>query len=376
MEMSMIFKDKTVLITGGTGSLGRSLVHRIMSGDLGMPRKLVVFSRDEDKQYQMRLEWKGLASATDDVVYRNAEGVLSFCIGDVRDYETIAMSVGESDIVIHTAALKQAPVCEYFPYESVKTNILGAQNVIRAAGESQGRVETVLAVSTDKACKPINAYGMCKAIQEKLVIEANLRYPSTKFICTRYGNVAGSRGSAIPLFRRQIENGGPLTITRKEMTRFLLTMDTAVDTIFDAIHFGKAADIYVPALRSTSIMDLAEVMIGERKIDIEFIGIRPGEKIHETLISEEEISRTFRRGDYFAIRPTLPEIRGNEIGEPALTQELSSADWRLTKGELKAFLEVVVCVTMPGMWVQEIGEPALAQRPSSTQFAFHAFAKE
>ncbi len=371
----MIFRDKTVLITGGTGSLGRSLVYRIMTGDLGMPSKLIVFSRDEDKQYQMRLEWKGLSSATDDVVYRNAEGVLSFCIGDVRDYEAVSRSVSEADIVIHAAALKQAPICEYFPYESVKTNVLGAQNIIRAAGESKGRTEVVIAVSTDKACKPINAYGMCKAIQEKLLIEANLRYPSVKFICTRYGNVAGSRGSAIPLFRQQINSGGPVTITRKEMTRFLLTIDTAVDTIFDAIRFGGAGDIYVPILRSTGIVDLAEVMIGEKKINIEFIGVRPGEKIHETLISEEEISRTFKKGNYYIIRPTLPEMRGNEIGEPALTQELTSADWRLTKSELKAFLEVV-CPSLPGVWIQEGSEPALARQPSSSQFAFHTLAKE
>jgi len=371
----MIFKNKVILVTGGTGSLGRSLVQRILTGELGMPKKLTVFSRDEDKQYQMRLEWKGLASATDDVVYRNSEGILSFCIGDIRDYEAIARCVSESDIVIHAAALKQAPVCEYFPYESVKTNILGAQNIIRAAGECQGRVETVLAVSTDKACKPINTYGMCKAIQEKLVIEANLRYPGTKFICTRYGNVAGSRGSAIPLFRQQIDSGGPLTITRKEMTRFLLTIDTAVDTIFDAVRFSEAADIYVPALRSTGIMDLAEVMIEEREIDIEFIGMRPGEKIHETLISEEEISRTFKRGDYYIVRPTLPEIRGHEMGEPVLMQELSSADWKLTKSELKDFLEVV-CPSLPGIWVQDSRDVKLSRRLPSARFAFHASVKK
>jgi len=335
----MIFQDKTILITGGTGSLGKNLVRRIMTGKLGMPKKVTIFSRDEDKQYSMRLEWKNMKVATDDVLYHNAEEILDFRIGDVKDYESMTRSVKEAEIVIHAAALKQVPVCEYFPYESVKTNLLGVQNIIHTIRENENRVETVLAVSTDKACKPINVYGMCKAIQERLIIEANLRCPDTRFICARYGNVAASRGSVIPLFQEQIRNGGPVTITVREMTRFLLTQDTACNIIFDAIRFGKAGDIYIPDLHSANIMDLAEIMIGDRKIDTEFIGIRPGEKIHEILISEEEISRTIRRGNYYVIRPILTEIRGGEIGKPVLTKELSSADWTMNKNELKDFLE-------------------------------------
>jgi FlaA1/EpsC-like NDP-sugar epimerase len=335
----MIFKDKTILITGGTGSLGKNLVRRILTGKLGMPKKVIVLSRDEDKQYLMRLEWKNVKVATDEVVYHNAEEMLDFRIGDVRDYESILSSVQEAEIVIHAAALKQIPVCEYFPYESVKTNLLGIQNIIRAIKENTNKARTVLAISTDKACKPINVYGMCKAIQERLVIEANLRCPDIRFICVRYGNVAASRGSVILLFQEQIKNGGPLTITVKEMTRFLLTLDTACNIVFDAVRLGKGGDIYVPDLPSTRIMDLAEVMIGGRKIDIQFSGIRPGEKIHEILISEEEIPRTFKRGDYYIIRPVLPEMRGGEIAKPVLTKELSSADHIMTKSDLKSFLQ-------------------------------------
>ncbi len=335
----MIFEGKTILITGGTGSLGKNLVRRIMTGKLGNPKKIIIFSRDEDKQYSMRLEWKNLKAATDDVLYHNAEELLDFQIGDIKDHESVVRAVKNAEIVIHAAALKQVPVCEYFPYESVKTNILGVQSIIRAIKENENRVEIVFAVSTDKACKPINVYGMCKSIQERLVIEANLDCKSTKFICARYGNVAASRGSVIPLFKEQIRNGGPVTITTKDMTRFLLSLDTAADVVFDAIRFGTAGDTYVPGLRSINIMNLAEIMIGERQIDIEYIGARPGEKIHEILISEEEISRTIKRGNYYVICPILPEIRKEKLKKPALTKELSSADRIMSKSELKAFLE-------------------------------------
>ena len=335
----MIFQGKTILITGGTGSLGRNLVRQIMTGKLGEPRKVIIFSRDEDKQYLMKLEWKNMKVATDDVFYHNAKELLDFQIGDVRDYESVVRAIKDAEIVIHAAALKQVPVCEYFPYESVKTNILGVQNIIRAIREHENRVETVLAVSTDKACKPINVYGMCKSIQERLIIEANLDYKNTKFICARYGNVAASRGSVIPLFQEQVRNGGPVTITTKDMTRFLLSLDTAANIVFDAIRFGRAGDTYVPELRSINIMDLAEIMIGERKANIEYIGVRPGEKIHEILISEEEILRTIKRDDYYVICPLLPELREEKIEKPALTKELSSADCVMGKSELKAFLE-------------------------------------
>jgi len=335
----MIFQNKTILITGGTGSLGKNLVRRIMTGELGEPRKVILFSRDEDKQYSMKIEWKNMKVATDDVVYHNADELLDFQIGDVRDYESVVGVVKSAEIIIHAAALKQVPVCEYFPHESVKTNIMGVQNIIRAIRENENKVELVLAVSTDKACKPINVYGMCKSIQERLTIEANLSCEKTKFICARYGNVAASRGSVIPLFKTQISNGGPVTITTKNMTRFLLSLDTAADVVFDAIRFARAGDTYVPDIPSISIPDLAEIMIGGRKCDIEYTGIRSGEKIHEILISEEEIPRTIKRGDYYVILPILPELREETVKTPVLTGELCSADCVMSQNDLKAFLE-------------------------------------
>lgn len=334
----MVFQDKTILITGGTGSLGKNLVRHIMTGKLGKPKQVIIFSRDEDKQYNMELEWKNLKVATDDVFYY-ADEILSFQIGDVRDYESVVRAVREAEIIIHAAALKQIPISEYFPFESIKTNILGAQNIIRAIVENENNVETVLAVSTDKACKPVNTYGMCKAIQERLVVEANRICPNTRFICVRYGNVAASRGSIIPLFQEQIRSGGSLTITREDMTRFILSLDTAINIIMEAIRSAEAGDIYVPDLPSVKILDLAEVMIGGRKVDIKYIGVRPGEKIHEILISEEEIPRTIKRGDYYIICPLLPKLRKVEIEKPVLTKELSSADHCMSKSQLKDFLQ-------------------------------------
>jgi FlaA1/EpsC-like NDP-sugar epimerase len=339
MENMMIFDKKTVLITGGTGTLGKELTRQIMTRKHGTPNKIIIFSRDEDKQYQMKLEWKNLKIATDDVFYHNFEELIDFRIGDVRDFEAINRSVKQADIVIHAAALKQVPVCEYFPYESVKTNLLGVQNIIRSVMESNNCVKKVIAISTDKACKPINVYGMCKAIQERLVIEANLRCSNTKFICARYGNVAASRGSVIPLFREQIKNGGPVTITVKEMTRFLLTLEQATEIVFDALQSGEAGDTYIPDLYSCRITDLAKAMIGKNKIDVKVIGIRPGEKIHEILISEEEIPRTIKRGKYYVIHPILPELRLRKITKPLLTKELSSSDRILTETNLRNFLK-------------------------------------
>ena len=335
----MIFQNKTVLLTGGTGSLGKTLVRHIMSGKWGEPRKVIVFSRDEDKQHSMKLEWKNIKVATDEVFYYNYEEVVDFRIGDVRDFDSLNEAVKDSDMVIHAAALKQVPVCEYFPVESIKTNVMGAQNVIRAARANEDRVEVVLGVSTDKACKPVNSYGMCKAMQERLLVQANLDAARTRFICVRYGNVIASRGSVIPLFKEQISNGGPVTITVKEMTRFWLTLNTAVGIIFDALRSAQPGDIYVPDVPSANVVDLAEVMIGDRKVGIEFTGIRPGEKLHEILISEEEISRTIKRDDYYVICPILPELQREKIARPVLDREFSSADHVMNRSELTSFLQ-------------------------------------
>jgi len=334
----MVFQDKTVLITGGTGSLGKNLVGYIMKGRLGKPKQLIIFSRDEDKQYNMELEWRNLKVATDDIFYSSDE-ILSFQIGDVRDYESVVRAVRQADIIIHAAAMKQIPIGEYFPFESVKTNIIGIQNIIRAIIENTNTVETVLAISTDKACKPVNTYGMCKAIQERLVTEANRLCLNTRFICVRYGNVAASRGSIIPLFQEQISKGGPLTITREDMTRFILSMETAIDIILEALSSAEGGDIYVPNLPSIKVTDLARAMIGNRDVEIKVIGVRPGEKIHEILISEEEIPRTIKRGDYYVICPLLPKLQKTEIEKPVLRGEFSSADYCMSSSQLDGFLK-------------------------------------
>lgn len=335
----MIFEGKTILITGGTGSLGKTLVRRIMTGELGEPKKIILFSRDEDKHYNMKLEWKNICVATDEVFYHNYEEKLDFRIGDVRDYDSVLKAVSDAEIIIHAAAMKQVPICEYFPFESIKTNVMGIVNIIQAISRNGSKVETLLTVSTDKACKPINTYGMCKALQERLTIEANQQCPQTRSICVRYGNVAASRGSVIPLFKEQIKKGGPVTITTKDMTRFLMTLDTAADTIFDALGTALSGDTYVPSVPSAHVIDLAMEMIGTRDISIEYVGIRPGEKIHEILVSEEEIRRTIKRGEYFVICPILPEICQEDISQPALTEELSSANSIMSKDELHRFLK-------------------------------------
>jgi UDP-glucose 4-epimerase len=335
-----MFKSKTVLITGGTGSLGHTLVKRLMSNGNDVPKKIIIFSRDEAKQHAMKLEWANLKIATDNIFYHNYEEILSFRIGDVKDYSSLLDPVKEADIIIHAAALKQVPVCEYFPEESLKTNVLGDVNLIRAIKETDNHVSTVIGISTDKACKPINTYGMCKALQERLLINANLTCKKTRFICVRYGNVMASRGSVIPLFEEQIKNGGPVTITTKDMTRFFLNLETAVNIVFDALKSAKPGEIYIPIVPSAKITDLAEIMIGGRKdIKIKYTGIRPGEKTHEILISEEETSYTYKNGNYYVVQSNLPELQNVKVKKAVLKQNYSSGNSIMSKSELKTLLK-------------------------------------
>jgi len=217
----MIFEGKRILVTGGTGSLGKTLVRRLLAGEKGTPKKVIVLSRDEAKQHDMRMSYLHKTVATDEVIYRNFLNTLEFRIGDVRNFADVCSAVKNADIVINAAALKQVPSCEYFPHQAVLTNCLGASNIVRAIEENSYPVETVVGISTDKACKPVNAMGLTKAIQERIFIAANILNPKTRFICVRYGNVLASRGSVIPLFHDQIRHGGPVTITTPEMTRFL-----------------------------------------------------------------------------------------------------------------------------------------------------------
>ena len=336
--MTPALDDAVVLITGGTGSLGQTLTRRLLQGGLGRPKRIIVFSRDEAKQYAMKTTWKRAGGATDEIIYHNFDELIEFRIGDVRDYASVFDAVTRSDVVFHAAAMKQVPTCEYFPAQATATNVMGAENVVRAVRHS-GRPHTVVGVSTDKACKPVNVMGMTKAIQERIVIEGNLDNDACRLIGVRYGNVLESRGSVIPLFKHQIAGGGPVTITEPEMTRFLLSLDSAVDTIFDAFRAARRGEIYVPQVPSARILDVARTMIGEREIEIAFTGIRPGEKLHEILISDEEAHRTVERDGYYALQPMLPDFDIDPAPRP-LMREFSSADAVVTGAELETLISI------------------------------------
>lgn len=288
---------KQVLVTGGTGSFGSTIVERLLrETDC---RKIIIFSRDEAKQYFMRDRFRG-------------ETQLEFRIGDVRDLRSVERACEGVDAVFHAAALKQVPSCEEYPLEAVKTNILGAQNVIDAA-HSQG-VERILAISTDKAVKPVNAMGLSKAMQEKLFIAAN-HGSNSRFSCVRYGNVLNSRGSIIPLFLDQLNRQKDLTLTDERMTRFILTLKKATDLVLHVIEEMRGGEIFIPRIPALLVKDLAEVILGQAKSSgngqrrIRCIGIRPGEKIHETLVSEDEVRRCVESNETFVILPTENRIR-------------------------------------------------------------------
>jgi UDP-glucose 4-epimerase len=337
-EDRLMLDGKRILVTGGTGSLGKKVVRRLLSGEIGRPARITVFSRDEAKQHYMRLAYLHKEAATDEVIYRNFQELLTFRIGDVRDYSALLQATRDADVIIHAAALKQVPSCEYFPFEAVQTNVIGAQNIVRVVREGRTPVRSVVGISTDKACKPINVMGMTKAVMERILVEANIDCPDTRFMCVRYGNVIASRGSVVPLFLDQIRHGGPVTITMREMTRFLLPLDQAVDTVFAALASGTPGDTYIPLVPAARVVDLAEVMIDGRDIPIIVTGIRPGEKIHEIMVSEEECYRTIRRGDYYVICSMLPELRPAGLGAPVLTNEYSSADVTLGHDALRQLL--------------------------------------
>lgn len=320
-------ENRSILVTGGTGSMGRTFVNRVLSGELGLPRKVIVFSRDEAKQHDMRMHYLHKVAATEEVIYRNFMNILEFRIGDVRDYKDVCSGVKDVDVVVNAAALKQVPTCEYFPDQAVMTNCTGMSNIVRAISENNYPVDTVIGISTDKACKPMNVMGMTKAIQERIITSANILNHNTRFIAVRYGNVLASRGSVIPLFHEQIKQGGPLTVTVPEMTRFLMSLDQAVDTVFAALRSAKRGETYVPKAPSATMMDVAKALIDDRNIEIRVTGIRPGEKMHEVLVSDEEALYCVQRGDYYAIRPILPELRDeNDEHLPTLSKEVSSKD--------------------------------------------------
>jgi len=334
-------EGKRILVTGGTGSLGQVLVHRLLSGEMGQPREIIVFSRDEAKQHYMRLRYKQKPTATEEIIYHNSRELLSFRIGDVRDHSSVSGALRDVQVVFNAAALKQVPTCEYFPFEAVQTNVVGPHNVVRAVRENRG-VETVVGISTDKACKPINVMGMTKALQERIFLEANLECPETRFVCVRYGNVISSRGSVVPLFLDQIRQGGPVTITLEEMTRFLLTLDQAVDTIFAAVRSGRRGETYIPRVPSARVVDIAKTLMNGKEIPIVYTGIRPGEKIHEILVSEEECYRTSERDGYYVILSILPELTPEPRAKQVLDGAFSSADALLDRDKVKKILSMLI----------------------------------
>lgn len=276
--MGYSYKDKNILITGGTGSLGQTLVNFLLSTDVD---RIIVFSRDELKQFEMSQKYQ--------------DHRLRYFVGDVRDKDRLTMALNNVDYIIHTAALKQVPSCEYNPFEAVKTNVIGSQNIIEAAIEK--KVKKVLAVSTDKAVAPLNLYGATKACAEKLFVAGNSYAGGkvTKFSIVRYGNVVNSRGSVIPFFKEKAKSG-ILPITDVEMTRFWITMEEAIKLIFNSLNRMSGGEVFVPKIPSMKVMDLAKAICPKCKFEI--VGIRPGEKIHEVLITNEEARRTFSTDCY------------------------------------------------------------------------------
>jgi UDP-N-acetylglucosamine 4,6-dehydratase len=290
----MNWTDQVVLVTGGTGSFGKKFVE-IMLAEYH-PAKLIIFSRDELKQYEMRLAGFNHPS-------------MRYFIGDVRDVERLRRAMHAVDIVVHAAALKQVPACEYNPMEAIKTNILGSSNVVEAALDAG--VKKVLALSTDKAVNPVNLYGATKLAAEKLIIQSNSYAGgmATRFSCVRYGNVVGSRGSVVPTFLQQRATG-KLTITDERMTRFWLTLEQGVRFVIHCIEKMRGGEVFVPKIPSMRIIDLAKAIAPESSM--EFVGIRPGEKVHEVLISEDESRSTVEMEDMYIVQPSANAWFGHD----------------------------------------------------------------
>lgn len=324
-----MLKDKTLLITGGTGSFGNAVLNRFLKTGV---KEIRIFSRDEKKQEDMRIEYKN--------------DKIKFYIGDVRDFESINSAMRGVDFVFSAAALKQVPSCEFFPVEAVKTNILGTDNTLRAAIENG--VKRVVVLSTDKAVYPINAMGMSKGLMEKVAIAKSRTVPEggTTICCTRYGNVMASRGSVIPLFAQQIQQGLPLTVTDPEMTRFMMSLDDAVDLVMYAFEHGVQGDLFVQKSPASTIKMLAEVMVKifNAKNEIKIIGTRHGEKKYETLVTREEMQKATELDNYYRIPADNRDLNyqkyfteGKEISE-IIGDYNSDNTYRLNEKELEELL--------------------------------------
>lgn len=306
-------ENAKILITGGTGSFGNRVAHFLQDHS---PAEIRIFSRDEKKQWEMHQRYPDF----------------TYIIGDVRDPQRLDEAMRGVDYVFHAAALKQVPSCEFYPFEAVKTNVIGSHNVCNAARKNS--VKTVVALSTDKAVKPVNAMGISKAMMEKIVCSQNIVPGDTIFCCVRYGNVMGSRGSVIPLFRQQIHENKPMTITVPHMTRFLMTLDESVDLVMHAMTNAAGGEVFVRKAPASTVRDLAEAMAlkySKRAKDhpIKTIGIRTGEKIHEVLINEYEMQRSVENANYFNVTPEWRRFEG-AVTRPAGTEYTSENTIRIT----------------------------------------------
>lgn len=326
-----MFSNKKLLITGGTGSFGNAVLNGILETDIAEVR---VFSRDEKKQDDMRKK------------YSNSK--LKFYLGDVRDYQSVVTAVRGVDYVYHAAALKQVPSCEFYPLEAVKTNILGTENVLEAA-ISNG-VEKVVCLSTDKAVYPINAMGISKAMMEKVIIAKSRAASETTICITRYGNVMASRGSVIPLFMDQIRSGNPITITDPRMTRFMMTLEDAVDLVLYAFRNGRSGELFVQKAPAATISTLVDAMLSlfdekDKKVDI--IGTRHGEKLYEVLLSREEMVAAEDLGEYYRVAPDMRDLNYEKFFDEGQTTVSETVDYnsentkRLTVKEMEDLLRKI-----------------------------------
>ncbi|MFC5405500.1 SDR family NAD(P)-dependent oxidoreductase [Cohnella soli] len=321
-----MFKDRRILVTGGTGSWGYELVRQLLPES---PSEVIVFSRNESSQVAMSR------------AFENPR--LTFRIGDVRDREALSKACKGVDIIFHLAALKHVPVCEDQPYEALKTNVIGTQNVIEAAIEN--KVARVINISTDKAANPSNFYGMTKAIGEKLIVYANLLQSDTKFVCVRGGNVLGTNGSVVHLFMNQIREKSQIGLTNRDMTRFFMTLEDAIRLLFKASAQSIGGEIFVMTMPTCRIVDLAEVLMDAmgRKVEMVETGIRPGEKIHEILLTEYESTSTIVYDEqYLVILPTIdiPGLKEHYAAYPPVDFEsYSSSQSLMGKEEIRAMLE-------------------------------------
>ena len=325
-----MLKNKTLLITGGTGSFGNAVLKRFLNTTI---KEIRIFSRDEKKQHDMRVEMKN--------------DKLKFYIGDVRDLDSISNALKNVDYVFHAAALKQVPSCEFYPIEAVRTNILGTENVLNAA--IINNVKKVVCLSTDKAVYPINAMGISKAMMEKVMVAKSRISDKTVLVGTRYGNVMASRGSVIPLFYDQIHSGESISITNPDMTRFMMTLDDAVDLVLYAFENGKPGDIFVQKSPASTIGDLANALlkIYKSKVDIKIIGTRHAEKLYETLLSKEELLLSEDLGDYYRISADIRDLNYNKYFSEGLRKNNDFEDYhshntkRLNENELILLLNKI-----------------------------------